>query len=69
MKKVWKAVMAIVLVALVLGAICFGVGLLTGAELDRIYSVLDNRFNITAVYKAYSQYVKDLTTAIQAVLV
>lgn len=69
MKKVWKAVMAIVLVALVLGVICVGVGLLTGAELDRIYSVLDNRFNITAVYEAYSQYVKDLTTAIQAVLV
>ena len=51
MKKGWKIVIALVLVALLLGAVCVGVGFLTGADMARIYSVLDDRYSITAYYE------------------
>ena len=56
MKKGWKIVGILVLVIIILGAVCVGVGLLTGGDTTRIYSVLDNRFNLTELYKAYIQY-------------
>lgn len=37
--------------ALLLGAVCVGVGFLTGADMARIYSVLDDRYSITAYYE------------------
>lgn len=66
MKKVWKIVTLIVLVAIVLGAVCVGVGVLTGADTGRIYSVLDNRYNIGLLYEAYTQYAQELVAAFQA---
>lgn len=47
MKKGWKVIIIIVLVALLLGAVCVGVGIMTGADWARIYSVLDARYHIT----------------------
>lgn len=46
MKKSWKVVIYIIMTAIVLGLICVGVGMLTGADFDRIYQILDNRFDI-----------------------
>lgn len=56
MKKGWKIVMVIVMVALLLGAVAVGVGLITGADAERIYRVLDSRYQITTYYE-YSQQV------------
>lgn len=47
MKKGWKAVGIIVFVALLLGIVFTAVGFMTGADYDRIYSVLDARYYIT----------------------
>lgn len=47
MKKGWKVVGIIVFVALLLGIVFFAVGRMTGADYDRIYSVLDARYYIT----------------------
>lgn len=66
MKKIWKAVMIVVSIAFILGAVCFGVGIFTGADTGRIFSVLDNRYNLTALYDVYSQYAKELIAAFQA---
>lgn len=66
MKKVWKIVVVVVLIALILGAVCVGVGILTGADTGRIVSVLDNRFNLTTLYEVYSQYAQELVAAFQA---
>ena len=51
MKKGWRVVISIVMIAVLLGAVCVGVGMLTGADISRIYSVLDKRFMITQYYE------------------
>ena len=62
MKKGWRIVGVIVLVAELLGAVAVGVGLMTGADSVRIYSVLDNRYHITMYYE-YAQQVMDILLA------
>lgn len=52
MKKGWYIVLVIVFVALLLGAVCVGVGYITGADSARIFAVLDNKYNIT-LYRDY----------------
>ncbi|MGI5976909.1 MAG: hypothetical protein ACOX68_04340 [Candidatus Limivicinus sp.] len=62
MKKAWQIVIAIVLIAALLGAVCLGVGLITGAEYDRIFTVLDERYSL----KLYYDYlIHDLIPAFQ----
>ena len=51
MRKGWSVVIAIVMVTVLLGAICIGVGMFTGADMTRIYSALDNRYMITQYYE------------------
>lgn len=43
MKKGWKIVLMIVIIAIAFGAVCAGVGALTGADADRIQSILIRR--------------------------
>ena len=56
MKKGWRIVIIIVLVALLLGAVSVGVGMMTGADSVRIFNILDDRYNITMYYN-YTQEV------------
>lgn len=58
MKKAWKAISLIVVIALILGAVCIGVGVLTGADTGRIYQVLDNRFGFEQWKLFYEQSVQ-----------
>lgn len=58
MSKGWKVVGTIFLVALLLGAVCIAVGIFTGADYDRIYSVFDARYHVT-MYLEYFQAVYD----------
>ncbi len=55
MKKGWYIVLVVVLVALLLGAVCIGVGFITGANTERIYSVLDDRYSITLYHDYITQ--------------
>lgn len=64
MKKAWRVIFAIVLIAVLLGALCIGVGLLTGAKMDVIYQVLDNRYHV----EVYYQYVLDVINAVTSAL-
>ncbi len=56
MKKAGRVVLIIVLAAVLLGAVCVGVGLMTGADAMRVYSTLDERYNIGAYQEAYTEY-------------
>ncbi len=56
MKKAWRIVLTIVLVAVLLGAVCVGVGLITGADSSRIYNELDERYNVTSYFTAWSDW-------------
>lgn len=51
MKTGWRVILIIVLVAIVFGGVCLGAGIMTGAEMDRIYTVLDRQYNLTGLYK------------------
>ena len=64
MKKGWKIVTAIVFAAILLGAVFIGVGLLTGADFSRIYSTLDQRYQITMYYN----WVQEAIQAVNAQL-
>lgn len=55
MKKAWQIIMTIVLVVVLVGAVCAGVGIITGAETNRIFSVLDDRYSLTIYYEYISQ--------------
>ena len=64
MKKGWKIVSAIIMVSVLLGAVMVGVGMMTGADMDRIYSVLDSRYHLTM----YSEYILTVAESIRAQL-
>ena len=51
MKNGWRIILAIVLVTILFGGVCLGVGIMTGADMSRIYTVLDKQFNLTGMYQ------------------
>ncbi len=46
MSNSWRVISLVVLIAILFGALCVGVGLITGGEWDRIYSSLDAHYQI-----------------------
>lgn len=46
MKRGWRVIIIIVLVAVLLGGVSLAVGFMTGAETTRIMDTLDARYNI-----------------------
>ena len=52
MKSGWKIILIVVVIAILLGAICIGVGAMTGADFTRIWATLDNRYHVDM----YDQY-------------
>ncbi len=62
MKNVWKVLLIIVAVMLIIGAVAFGVAIFTGADIQRIHSVLDNRYHVD-MYIQYGQQVIDVLKA------
>ena len=67
MRKAWKVILVIVLAAVLLGAVCVGVGLVTGADSARILGVLDRRYNFTSYVNAYLQYAGELGNTVMEV--
>lgn len=43
MKKVGRVITIILVIAIVLGTVCAGVGILTGADIERVSAVIENR--------------------------
>ena len=60
MKKGWRIITIIVLVAIVLGAVSIGVGIAAGGNFQRIYEILDSRYHINAYRDAYVPYVRQI---------
>jgi hypothetical protein len=56
MSKGWRIIGAIVLVLVLLGAICIGVGFMTGGDVADIYSTLDKHYNLSGRWEQYSQW-------------
>lgn len=43
MKKGWRVILIIVAICIAFGAVCAGVGVLTGADTDRIGAIVERR--------------------------
>ena len=56
MTKGWKIIGGVVLVLILLGAICIGVGFMTGGDVAGIYSTINARPHITEYWNQWSQW-------------
>ena len=43
MKKGWRVILIIVVICIAFGAVCAGVGVLTGADTERIGAIIERR--------------------------
>ena len=64
MKSGWKIILLVVLIAILLGAVCMGVGMMTGADFTRIWSTLDDKYHVAMYY----QYFMEVWSLLQAEL-
>ena len=64
MKSGWKIILLVVLIAILLGAVCMGVGMMTGADFPRIWSTLDDKYHVDMYY----QYFMEVWSLLQAEL-
>ena len=55
MKKGWQIVFTIVMIVILIGGVSFGVGMITGAQFNRIYSVLDSQYSLGIYYEYITQ--------------
>lgn len=62
MKKLGKIICIIALTALIIGVVCLAVGMITGADFSRIYSMLDARYHIGMYY----EYIQEVIAAVSA---
>ena len=60
MKDGWRIILIIAAAAILLGCVCFGVGMLTGAETDRILQNLNNNYHLDTYVEVYSGYLTQL---------
>lgn len=51
MRKAWQIVITVVLIVVLIGAVSVGVGLITGANMDRVFNVLDQQYNLSIYYE------------------
>ena len=64
MKSGWKIILIVVVIAILLGAICIGVGAMTGADFSRIWATLDNRYHVDMYYQYFVEVWNTLATVL-----
>ncbi|MBP3622451.1 MAG: hypothetical protein J6J19_00095 [Oscillospiraceae bacterium] len=64
MKSGWKIILIVVVIAILLGAICIGVGAMTGADFTRIWATLDNRYHVDMYYQYFVEVGNTLVTVL-----
>ena len=62
MKSGWKIILIVVVIAILLGAVCMGVGAMTGADFTRIWATLDNRYHVDMYYQYFVEVWNTLAT-------
>ena len=66
MKSGWKIILIVVVIAILLGAVCMGVGAMTGADFTRIWATLDNRYHVNMYYQYFIEVWNTLVTVLAA---
>lgn len=62
MKKAWRVIIVIVLALAALGAVCVGVGIITGADWSHIMDVLNGKYHIQEYYEWFQQVMQVLVS-------
>lgn len=62
MKKAWRIIIVIVIALAAIGAVCVGVGLITGADWPHIMAVLNEKYHIQEYYEWFQQAMQVLTS-------
>lgn len=60
MKKGWRIIFGVFLVAVILGGLCCGVGLLTGADSNRIILNLEEHYQLMTYVNIYTDFITNL---------
>lgn len=68
MSKGWRIIGAIVLVLVLLGAICIGVGFMTGGDIVEVYSSLNEKYQLSSYWDRRAEYVQWGVTAFQNIV-
>lgn len=55
MAKIWKIVAAVVIIALLLGGVCVLVGMITGADTERIMNLFNASYDIDGLRQTFEQ--------------
>ncbi len=64
MSKGWRIIGTLVLVLVLLGGICIGVGFMTGGDVAEIYARLNSEYRLSDYWTAYSQWAVDCFWAV-----
>ena len=56
MSKGWRIIGTLILVLVLLGGICIGVGFMTGGDVVEIYAGLNSKYNLSGYWESWSQY-------------
>lgn len=60
MKKGWRIIFGVFLVAVILGGLCCGVGLMTGADSNRIILNLEEHYQLMTYVNTYTDFITNL---------
>ncbi len=66
MKNGWRVVFIIALVAILLGTVSVGVGLMTGGDVARVMEVLEERYHPTMYIEYAGEVINTFREAMQA---
>lgn len=67
MSKAWRVISIIVMIVILLGAVCIGVGLVTGGEWARVYDALDESYSVKWYVENRQQYLEYPGKVIEAI--
>ena len=59
MAEAWRIVCAVCIIAVLLGALCVLVGLITGGDTQRVLDVFNATYNIDSLKQAYEQAIRN----------
>jgi hypothetical protein len=59
MAKAWKIISAVCIIAVLLGALCVLVGLITGGDTQRVLDIFNATHNIDGIKQAYEQAIQN----------
>ena len=66
MRSGWRIILTIVVLMILLGAICFGVGLLTGGNPDRVLQTLNSDYHLNSYLDTCTNYAGRVTGFLQS---